>query len=150
MGPSISELFNPADIVANLTARNRQGVLFEMAELVARNHPECARDKLAAALQDRENDGSTGIGYGCAIPHVCFPGLKKTLIALGRSAEGLEFGSLDKKPVHLFFMILAPESSQYLKILARISQGLHNENFRQKLMAAATSHEIFSLLKEEF
>ena len=95
--------------------------------------------------------GSTGIGYGVAIPHGKLKKLDCLVVVFGRSVVGIDFQSLDSKPAHLFFLILAPEDSTaaHLKILARISKLLKDPSFRKKLLTAPSSDDIFNAIAEE-
>ena len=86
------------------------------------------RQEVIRVLQERERLGSTGIGEGVAIPHGKLKDLKRLLISFGRSRSGVDFDSMDGKPAHLFFLLVAPEESVgvHLKTLARISKLLKN------------------------
>ncbi len=85
---------------------------------------------------DRGKFGSTGIGDGVAIPHGKLKGMENILCAFGRSKEGLDFDAVDGKPVHIFFLLLAPEDSAslHLKMLSRISKVLRDPSFRKNLV----------------
>ena len=89
--------------------------------------------------------GSTGIGDGIAIPHAKIPGLADVLVSFGRSTKGIVFDALDGKPVHLFFLLVAPEhaSGQYLKALAKISRMLKDTAFRTRLMDAPSRQRLY-------
>ena len=82
-------------------------------------------------LLEREKLGSTGIGYGVAIPHGKMKDLKKILVSFARSKRGVDFQATDEKPVHLFFLIVAPENStaSHLKVLSDISRILKESAF---------------------
>jgi PTS system nitrogen regulatory IIA component len=100
---------------------------------------------------DREKLGSTGIGDGIAIPHGKIRDLGGVVASFGRSREGVDFESIDQKPTHLFFLLVAPENSagMHLKALARISRLLKDPNFRKKLMGAGDKDELFQIISEE-
>jgi len=102
-------------------------------------------------LMEREKLGSTGIGDGIAIPHGKLKGLDNLLLSFGRSREGVDFESIDGKPVHLFFLLMAPESStgQHLKALAKISRMLKDERFRSELMSARSAEDLFKTIAEK-
>jgi PTS system nitrogen regulatory IIA component len=73
------------------------------------------------------------------------------VIAFGRSAKGVDFDSIDRKPTHLFFLVMAPENSaaNNLKLLGRIVTLLKDASFRKRLMEATTRKELFQTLSEE-
>ncbi|HPR15219.1 MAG TPA: PTS sugar transporter subunit IIA, partial [Smithella sp.] len=102
-------------------------------------------------LKQRENLGSTGIGEGVAIPHGKISNLNDIVVAFGRSEKGIAYDSLDGKPVHLFFLLLAPENSagQHLKILAKISKMLKDVYFRNKLIAAKSRDELYQIIIDQ-
>ena len=102
-------------------------------------------------LLDREKLGSTGIGDGIAIPHGKLAGLEEMVVAFGRSRSGIAFEAMDGKPVHLFFLLMAPENSagQHLKVLAKISRMLKDAGFRKNLLEAKTHDDLVRLISEK-
>lgn len=100
------------------------------------------------AIQKREEQSTTGIGEGIAIPHAKTTVVKKPAIAFGRSAEGVDFQSLDGQPAHLFFMIAAPEGANntHLEALSRLSSILMNEEARNQLLKAKTELDVLNII----
>ena len=147
----IQEIVPPEAILDDLRADTKEGVLRELSEVIAKSVPKLSVDSLAAILMERESLGSTGIGDGVAIPHGKVAGIERLVAAFGRSRNGVQFHSLDGKPAHLFFLIMAPENSagMHLKALARISRLLKDERFRRSLLEAAGVDELRKILKEE-
>jgi len=144
----ISELLNPLSVVANIKANDKESVLSELADALLAVAPELQRDTVLHVLNEREQLGSTGIGEGVAIPHGKLKGIPQLMLAFGRSLDGLDFESMDGQPVHLFFLLLAPEDSVgiHLKTLARISKLLKNSDIRRQLMEAADAEGIYQLI----
>jgi PTS system nitrogen regulatory IIA component len=138
-------------VVAALEGRRKDDVIEELAEVVSRHHPEIDNRKLVNALQDRERLNSTALGEGVAIPHGRLPGVKRVVAAFGRSPQGVDFNSLDGKPTHLFFLLVAPEDSAgaHLKALARISRLLKDDAFRARLMQAGDAASLYRVIREE-
>ena len=147
----ITDILTADSVVAALHGRSKGEVIEELAGVVARGHPEIDRVRLVQALEDRERLNSTALGEGIAIPHGKLPGLKRVVAAFGRSTGGIDFSSLDGKPTHLFFLLVAPEDSAgaHLKALARISRLLKDESFRSRLMQAGDRAELFRTIREE-
>ena len=147
----IADILGAESVVAALRGRSKDDVIEELADVVAAGHPEIDRKRLVQALEDRERLNSTALGDGVAIPHGKLPGLKRVLAAFGRSRLGVDFQSLDGKPTHLFFLLVAPEDSAgaHLKALARISRLLKDERFRARLMEAGGAHDLFETIREE-
>ncbi|MGB5993838.1 MAG: PTS sugar transporter subunit IIA [Candidatus Deferrimicrobiaceae bacterium] len=147
----IQDIVSPEAIVDDLRADSKEGVLRELSEVIAKIVPKLSADSLTAILMERESLGSTGIGDGVAIPHGKVGGIEHLVAAFGRSRNGVLFDSLDGKPAHLFFLIVAPEYSagMHLKALARISRLLKDERFRRSLLDAEDADELRRILREE-
>jgi PTS system nitrogen regulatory IIA component len=147
----ILDVLKKESIISDLKAMDKRGVLEEMVGDVAIKSAGLDKERLLEILLEREKLGSTGIGYGVAIPHGKLKNLDCVVVTFGRSVTGIDYQSLDNKPAHLFFLILAPEDSTaaHLKILARISKLLKDPSFRKKLLSAPSSDEIFNAIAEE-
>ena len=147
----ITDILQETSVVGTLVGRSKADVIEELAGVLARDHGEIDRQRLIQALEDRERLNSTALGDGVAIPHGKLPGLKRVLAAFGRSRAGVDFQSLDGKPTHLFFLLVAPEDSAgaHLKALARISRLLKDEGFRARLMEASSAHDLFETIRTE-
>jgi PTS system nitrogen regulatory IIA component len=145
------DIVSPGGVVDDLRAETKEGVLREMSEVVAAGVPFLSAQTLASILLDRESLGSTGIGEGVAIPHGKVPGLTRLAAVIARSRAGVQFHSLDGKPTHLFFLVVAPEQSagMHLKALARISRLLKDARFRRSLLDARDADDLRRILKEE-
>ncbi len=144
----IIDILTADRILPGLTATTKKGVLEELADAVVREFKNLDRSKLLEVLIERENLGSTGIGDNIAIPHGKLPDLDDLVLCFGRSLAGVSFDSMDGKPTHLFFLLLAPENSigLHLKALAKISRLLKDSSFRRNLMEAADAGAILTLL----
>ena len=116
----ILDIINEDLIKPDLSATSKEEALTELASLIAMNEG-LDEDKIVGVLKEREKLGSTGIGDGIAIPHGKLKGLKKLVASFGRSKKGIDFQSIDGKPTHLFFLLMAPENTAgvHLKALAR-------------------------------
>jgi PTS system nitrogen regulatory IIA component len=147
----IIDLLAPRRILPNLQAVNKRGVLEEMAAVLVSGHDEINVANVLEVLLERERLGSTGIGDNIAIPHGKVPQLSRMLLAFGRSLKGVDFDSMDGKPSHLFFMLLAPVNSTglHLKALAKISRMLMSQVFRDSLMGSGGVEDILRLISEK-
>ncbi|HEY5997458.1 MAG TPA: PTS sugar transporter subunit IIA [Candidatus Deferrimicrobiaceae bacterium] len=141
---------SPAAVVPDLRGETKDDVLRELSVAAARVVPSVSVEALTRILQERERLGSTGIGEGAAIPHGKVAGLDRLVTVFGRSRAGMQFQSLDGKPTHLFFLVLAPENSAglHLKALARISRLLKDAGFRASLSEAPDTEALIRLLAE--
>ena len=144
----LSDIITRDSVIPNLKARDKTGVLKELAEVICNAEPSIDKDALVKVLEEREKLGSTGIGDGVAIPHGKLNGISKPYMSFGRSKSGVDFDSMDTQPVHLFFLLLAPENSAgaHLKVLAKIAKMLKNTSFRKKLLEARDRDEIYDII----
>ena len=147
----ITELMDKALIVPSLNSKTKKEVLKELVECVAKKEPEIDNSELLRVLLEREELGSTGIDNGIAIPHGKIKKIEKLIVAFGRSLEGLDFQSMDGKPTHIIFLLIAPENSAgiHLKALARISRLLKETTFRKNIMEAASAADIYDIIAQE-
>jgi len=145
---NIQDMLKQECIIENLKSRTKKEVLVELSDVFLQGDIDVSRDTVCEVLMEREKLGSTGIGDGIAIPHGKLAGLKNLIVSFGRSVTGVDFDSLDGKPVHIFFLLLAPENSagQHLKALARISRMLKDVSFRESLLNAETSEDAYNLI----
>ncbi len=137
-------------IVASLRGTGRDEVLAEVVDCIVAARPELERIRTLNVLLDRERLGSTGVGAGFAIPHGKRPELRSLVVCFARSAHGVDFGSLDGQPAHLFLTLLAPEGAGiHLKALARASRLFKDADFRARLMAEPDRTELWKLLRDK-
>ena len=140
-------------VTCNVASQTKEDVIREMAALLANAGAIRDRDvpKLVQILLQREALGSTGIGQSVAIPHGKSDCVTKLVAAFGVSRTGVNFDSLDGEPVHLFFLLVAPEDSAgpHLKALARISRLLKDKHFRDMLRHAKDEKQIVKIIHEE-
>jgi nitrogen PTS system EIIA component len=147
----ISELLNEKLIISDLKARAKKQALEEMVACLTANRNDIDARELYAVLIEREKLGSTGIGNGIAIPHGKLDGLDTICLVFARSDGGIDFDSLDGKPVHLVFLLVAPSNSAgaHLKALARLSRLLKEKNFRDDLLGAADAEALYATVVAE-
>jgi PTS system nitrogen regulatory IIA component len=147
----ITEILSADMVVPDVAGTTKPQVLRELARPLAAKHHELDLAAISAVLAERERLGSTAIGDGIAIPHGKMPGVQQILGTFGRHSRGVDFDSLDGRPTHLFFVLVAPEDSTslHLKALARVSRLFKDGAFRERLMSANGAEEIFRLIVEE-
>ncbi|MCD6305611.1 MAG: PTS sugar transporter subunit IIA [Deltaproteobacteria bacterium] len=144
----LSEIITIDKIIPDLKAKDKKGVLSELAEVITRQHPYIDKGMLVKVLIEREHLGSTGIGEGVAIPHGKLSSVKQPIVSFGRSKKGLDFDSMDGQPAYLFFLLLAPENSSgvHLQVLTRIAKMLKKSSFRKELMQAETQEDLYQTI----
>lgn len=150
----IVDFVGPDLIVPQLHAHEKSEVIRELADHLAAHvtgPQKIDREVLAKVLLERERLASTAIGEGVAIPHGKLDAVGKLVAVVGRAPEGVDFDSMDGRPTHLFFVLVAPENSTgvHLKALARISRLFKDPEFRTRLMQAKDAQEIFRVIADE-
>ena len=147
----IADFLDPKAIVFELEAENKKEVLEELCKALVSLDSSLDQDKMVGILLDRERLGSTGVGEGVAIPHGKMENLDRLIACFGRSSKGVEFEAVDKKPVHLFFLLFAPENSAgiHLKALAKISRLLKRPSVREELMSVPSGESLYHILTQE-
>lgn len=147
----ITDFLHSEDIIPSLAATSKAEVLAELAAMAVERQGGLDVGTVLHVLQERERLGSTGIGDGIAIPHGKLKDVGKLVMVFGRSRKGIDFDSLDGKPAHLFFLLVAPEdaASAHLKILARMSRLLKEDRVRKCLMSAPDGNAIFEIISEQ-
>ncbi len=113
----LNQIFKMEFIHAGLEAKNKDEVLAELVNVIIEGGLKLNSSSIIDILKQRESLGSTGIGEGVAIPHGKISNLNDIVVAFGRSEKGIAYDSLDGKPVHLFFLLLAPE---FIKCVLKI------------------------------
>jgi len=148
---TVADAIDPARISLGLAAPDKDGVLRELCALVLDPREERLFETLLQALKAREDLCPTCVTEGVAIPHArnALIGLvDHPVLAYGRHNKGVEFGALDGKPVHHFFLLCAPNVRQHLQLLSRLSRLVNNAEFRARLMSAQQPDDVVALIRE--
>ncbi|GLI36193.1 PTS sugar transporter subunit IIA [Desulforhabdus amnigena] len=147
----ILDILTEKSVITELKGKTKKQVLEELIDAVLEHKPQLDRSRLMAVLLERERLGSTGIGDGIAIPHGKLKDLDQLVLSFGRSTGGVDFESMDGKPVHLFFLLVAPENCAgiHLRALAKIARLLKNSAVRKKLGSVSSREEIYSIIRQE-
>ncbi|MFD4556240.1 fructose-specific PTS transporter subunit EIIC [Streptomyces sp. NPDC058469] len=138
-------------VKVRLDAGDKGAVIREMAGLLTRTGKVVDVEELVASALRREAQGTTGLGEEIAIPHAKTDAVSAPVVGFARSAEGVEWGSLDGTKARLVFMIAVPEAAagdEHLRILALLSRKLMNAGFRERLSAAGDESAVLGVLSE--
>ena len=148
---TIRDLLHHDLVIEDIQATDKTGVIREFAGLLKSTSRINNEDDLVRVLLEREALGSTGIGDGVAIPHAKLHMIPEMIVAFGKSEKGVDFDSMDARPVHLFFLLVTPDDrpGEHLRALARISRILKNQALREKLRCAPRRQELLRLIYEE-
>ncbi len=147
----ILDILTETSIISELKGTTKKAVLEELIDAIRVQNPQLDRDRLMSVLLERERLGSTGIGDGIAIPHGKIKDLNQLVLSFGKSSHGVDFESMDGRPVHLFFLLVAPETSSgiHLRALAKIARLLKNNTIRKRLGSVKSPGEIFAVIQQE-
>jgi fructose-specific phosphotransferase system IIA component len=133
--------------IVDLKATTKEEALRELVEVLDSSPLVTDKGELLNAIFERERVISTGVGIEVALPHVKIPSVKDFVIAIGRSTKGIDFDSLDEKPVYIIVMIGAndKQAGEFLKVLAQLVLKLKNNKFRRAVMFAKSPKRIKDL-----
>ena len=143
----LKRILDPNKVVLNLAAQRNFDAIRELATVLLQDEVGPDRKNLLASLIRREQQASTGIGKGVAVPHAHEDGIQRQLLAIGISQAGIDFDAPDGQPVHIMALLVTPlkHQKQHMALLAALSQRLQQEEVRQRLLQAADAAEIVDI-----
>jgi fructose-specific phosphotransferase system IIA component len=146
----LSEFLTVSQICLELQARDKEGVINELAEFIKEAKGMKSFKSFIKDVFKREEVATTGIGGEVAIPHARTDAVESFVIGFGRSSEGVDFKALDSKPCKLFFMLGTPKDQvpQYLQILAHLTRLLKDPAFCNELLAAKTPQSVIHTFED--
>lgn len=147
----IHSLLDRSTIASGLKADNKKDLINELIDLL---EPKVSKEQLESIREsvfDREQIMSTGVGKQLAIPHGKCSSIDENLASFAVLDEPIEYGSIDKEPVKMVFLLVGPEtkSNTHIKLLSRISRLMNSTTFREKLTQCSNSDEIFETFQTE-
>ncbi|MEY9867759.1 PTS system fructose-specific IIC component [Peribacillus sp. B2I2] len=147
----ITDLLKLDTIIINLESVTKQAVIDELSGKLAEADRLNDVEGFKAAILKREEQSTTGIGEGIAIPHAKTNAVKIPAICFGKSVNGVDYESLDGQPAHLFFMIAASEgaNADHLETLSRLSSLLMDDKFRARLISASSGEEVLDIINQK-
>ncbi|MED1488501.1 PTS fructose transporter subunit IIABC [Bacillus smithii] len=145
----ITELLTKDTIQLNLKAHSKEAVIDELIDVLDKAGKLNDKKAFKQGILRREEESTTGIGEGIAIPHAKTAAVKTPAIVFGKSENGVDYESLDGQPAYLFFMIAATEGANqtHLEALSRLSGMLMHPEVRDGLMQAKSADEVLSLIE---
>ena len=151
MDISIDDVIHTGLVSLELKADERDDAIREMAELLAADGRIRDVDRYVAAVLAREEEGTTGMGMGIAIPHAKSDAVEQVGVAFARSDAGVDFGGEEGADSRLLFLIAAPEGSGdlHVSLLAKLARRLVHGSFREGLTEASSPDEVIDLLRRE-
>jgi len=148
----LSDIIVTDAIVPEVRSHTRDEVIGELVEALAGAGAVTKQKvpEITQAILAREAQATTGIGKGVALPHAKLKGIKKPVGTIGRSSEGIEFASLDSKPVYSVILLLSsPEKpDEHLQAMETIFKHVQRDIFRKFLRQSETREAIVDLIRE--
>lgn len=136
------------ELVVELDSLDRSACIQRMLDAVAKADVVPDPQVFAERILAREEESSTAIGMGVAIPHARLPELPEMFVAFGRHKTGIDYAAMDGAPVHMVFLIGATMDQQtYLKLIMRISWLVRNDDLREEIMNAPDTNALYQLLE---
>ena len=147
----LAEFFQEPLCIFDLKSTDKRGTMAEMVDCISRECQLKDRELILEMLMNRESLGSTAIREGVAFPHGRSIAVQELTLLFARSEKGVDFDALDKKPTHLFFLIIAPPQDKedlYLRVLGHLVELIKTSSIRKKLTEAADFETLNSILRE--
>jgi len=149
---NFSEIFCFEALRPELESSDRNGVITELVTALdeAGKLGEGNRDEIVEAVIKREQEASTGMGKGIAVPHVKHPAVKNVVATLGLCGSGIDFAALDKQEVYSVILLVSPadDPDQHLQAMEAVFRHLQAEKFRKFLRQCQSAAQIADLLSE--
>ena len=145
----LSDVFSVSRIKTELEAEDKDELFEELVDVLVRSDGALNRDKVLAAITEREAKMSTGIKAGIAIPHGRAEGVPGICGVLGVSRDGIDYEALDGKPVYLVFLLVcSPDNTElYLRSLSQIAGLLGSSGFYDEVRSADNAEKALQVLK---
>jgi fructose-specific phosphotransferase system IIA component len=147
----LSDAVVPGCVFFDLAVDEKENVLREMIDRLCKCSAISACDTVVNAVLERERERSTGIERGLAVPHCRTSAVDHLHVALAIVREGIDWGSLDGKPVHFIFLVVGPDSrpEEYLKLLSQISRLMKSDAVREQMINSRDAAEIVAILNQD-
>jgi fructose-specific phosphotransferase system IIA component len=147
----ISDILDETVVRVNLKGKTKDEIINQMIAIVTHSNKITDIEKVREAIFEREKIMSTGVGNGFAIPHGKTDAVLDIVAAFAITEDPIDYDSLDEQPVRLIFLLVGKDSmvGPHIKLLSRISRLMNKEEFRTKLLSAATEKEVIEIFKSE-
>jgi fructose-specific phosphotransferase system IIA component len=147
----IVDLLNEQVVRTNLPGTSKNDIINAIIDLAASQDRVLDKEKVREAIFEREKIMSTGVGAGFAIPHAKSDAVSDIVAAFAVTAQPIDYQSLDDQPVRIVFLLVGRENmvGPHIKLLSRISRLMNNEDFRKRLLEAATPADVLEIFRKE-
>ncbi|GEN94025.1 PTS sugar transporter subunit IIA [Pediococcus ethanolidurans] len=141
---ALTKIIQPKLVKFNLIASDRDAVIDQLADLYLKNGVITDKERYIEAVNERETEGTTGIGGGIAIPHGKSEVVKSSAVAIAKLAKPVEWQALDDKPVEYVFLLAIPDDgdNEHLQLLSELAGTLMDDDVREKLELADSKEDL--------
>ncbi|CCO07508.1 PTS sugar transporter subunit IIA [Desulforamulus hydrothermalis] len=146
----LAGIINKETIQLSLAVSNKQECIAKMVEQMVKTGAVTNQEDYIQTVLEREQKGTTGVGFGVAIPHGKSAGVVRPALGFAKLAQPVDWQSLDGQPVSLVFLIAVPAAqagNEHLQILAAIARQLMHQEFRNRLYEAKSPEEVMQALE---
>lgn len=146
---TVNEILDPQCVVVPLQAANKRDAIDQLVDSMAAAGRISDAAAVKKAVWDREQQRSTGIGEGLAIPHGKTSAAPRLTLAVGRLAQPIDYDSIDRKPVKLVVLLVSPpeKTSEHIQALGRISRLMTSAEFRERVYSSTCPAELVELFR---
>ena len=147
----ISDILSTDVIAVNMDGADKEDAIKKIIDLAAKSGKILDLDKVSQTIFEREKLVSTGVGKGFAIPHGKTDSISDVVAAFAITKDPIDFDSIDGEPVRFIFLLIGKENllNTHIKLLSRISRLMNKDEFREKLLEAASPEEVLKIFREE-
>jgi fructose-specific phosphotransferase system IIA component len=147
----IIDILNESVVQTNLTGSTKEEIINAMIDMAGTQKQVVDKERMRAAIFEREKIMSTGVGSGFAIPHGKTDAVSDIVAAFAVTAQPIDYQSLDDQPVRLVFLLVGRDNmvGPHIKLLSRISRLMNKDDFRKQLLGAETPKEILEIFRQE-
>ncbi len=146
----ISKVLSRDRVIIGVKSTTKNDVIREMLEVAATSGKIRDKEKLLGSILEREKLQTTGVGLGLAIAHAKTSDVEGVVLSVGISQEGIDYDSLDGKPIHIIFLLTAAadKNTEYLSVLAKIARIFKEHNFREAVIHAESPAGVMNLIQQ--
>jgi fructose-specific phosphotransferase system IIA component len=147
----LTQILQPTCIKVPLDSNDKDSAITELVDMLVASKQIEDRDAILEAILIREETRSTGIGSGIAIPHGKCGDVKELVMAIGIAKDGIEFDSIDQKPVSIIVLLASPldRTGPHIQALARISRLMLDDKFKDQLQNASSAEEVYDMINSK-
>ncbi len=147
----LTQILQASCVKVPLEGTEKKAVITELIDLLDANGQLLNKEEALEAVLNREQTRSTGIGSGIAIPHGKCKAVKELVMAIGLTAEPIDFDSVDGKPVKIIILLVSPsdQTGPHIQALAKISRLMLDEKFKESLEQAESANEAYELISKK-